>query len=299
MRYNKTPQTGDPSNIKQNFSTLQMNILSCHYWWLGIWKHENLSFPYWRIYWNDQPGATISFDNKKYELTPDQIIIIPPNTPFSTHYDPNGLASNNKDYFIGGALSTSKDAENTSLKHLFIHFKLGLNYDQITPQIFSVTTTPHTKYLIEDLRKMLTDEPETINWYYSVKIYSLITSLLYEIPMKEWTTTSQDSRILDTMRVIESDLSQSRSNEYLAKKVHLSTNALARLFKQEVGITLQQYQTKKRIEQSCVLLHHSSLTIDEVALECGFCDRHYFSRIFKKELKASPAAYRKAFFQQQ
>jgi AraC-like DNA-binding protein len=47
------------------------------------------------------------------------------------------------------------------------------------------------------------------------------------------------------------------------------------------------------VEKACNLLHHSDLSIDQIASACGFSDRYYFTRVFSKTMAASPGAYRK------
>lgn len=71
---------GDPSNIQQTFVKYDIKISCCQYWWLKSWEHKELSFPYWRIYYNNNEGAYITSNNKTIPLLPDHIYIIPPNT---------------------------------------------------------------------------------------------------------------------------------------------------------------------------------------------------------------------------
>jgi AraC-like DNA-binding protein len=73
----------------------------------------------------------------------------------------------------------------------------------------------------------------------------------------------------------------------------MATNSFARLFKNIMQLTVQQYIQQKRIEKAIMLFHHSSLEIDEISGECGFYDRHHFSNVFKKQTGFAPAKYRK------
>ncbi|MDD5728097.1 MAG: AraC family transcriptional regulator [Victivallales bacterium] len=73
----------------------------------------------------------------------------------------------------------------------------------------------------------------------------------------------------------------------------LSVNSFARLFKEQTGISPQSFILRRRIEKACILLHHTSASIDIIAESCGFTNRYYFSRMFRKEINISPAAYRK------
>ncbi|MBN2643365.1 MAG: helix-turn-helix transcriptional regulator, partial [Victivallales bacterium] len=41
------------------------------------------------------------------------------------------------------------------------------------------------------------------------------------------------------------------------------------------------------------LLLHSKMSIDEIAEHTGFCDRYYFTRVFRKFRYTSPAKFRR------
>ena len=300
MLYNKIPKSGDPSSELQNFSRLQINLLCTRYWIMDAWEHADLSFPYWRLYWNSKPDAKILFQNKTYNLTPDELVLIPPYTSYSTHYDPEKRALNQKEYLDGSSINDYLRNHKSShieqkLKHLFIHFTLGLPYDSIIPHILTLPVTPHIKELFNKLIPNLKEDCQFFNRSVCICIYSLILEAIGHIHEDKWLTTTIDYRINKVVRHIEKNITFDLSNPELAKKTHMSTNAFSRLFTQEMGISPQKYVLKTRIDKACILLHNSSDSIDIIVSKTGFCDRFYFSRAFKKQIKSSPAFYRKRF----
>jgi len=62
-----------------------VEILCCHYALLRTWDYPDLTAPYWRWYWVDRPGASITLGGKRFELVPEQVVLIPANTPFAAH----------------------------------------------------------------------------------------------------------------------------------------------------------------------------------------------------------------------
>ncbi len=67
-----------------------------------------------------------------------------------------------------------------------------------------------------------------------------------------------------------------------------------RCFKSELKKTPLQYMTDMRIERAKVmLLENSFISVENVALNCGFNDALYFSTCFKKHTGISPMQYRK------
>src|SRR6056297_2520759 len=80
----RIPDKGDPSDEIQYFPQFNLQLLCCRYWWLKNWEFGELSYPYWRIYWNPVPGAVIVYNKKEIRLDEDKIIVIAPNTSYAT-----------------------------------------------------------------------------------------------------------------------------------------------------------------------------------------------------------------------
>ncbi len=292
----KIPDKGDPSDIIQFFPNINIELLCCRYWWLNHWEFNELSYPYWRIYYNKYKGATINHENKTYELDENTVILIPPNTSFSTYLFDHDIPTTG--YWFNGERLTYDSLNSLKGKyvfHLFIHFKLGAFYDNIKPCIFVFKITEHLQKKLETIKDHLMKENHHFDFHVMLNIHSLITDLLSEIEQEKRYGLTTDYRILETINYIENNIKHDLCNINLAQRVSLATNAFTRLFKKEIGTAPQNYIRKKRIDESCILLHHTILSIDEIANTCGFADRYHFSRIFKQITNVSPAIYRKNF----
>lgn len=79
----------------------------------------------------------------------------------------------------------------------------------------------------------------------------------------------------------------------IADQVHLSSSYLSHLFSQTFACTLMDYLTRIRINHAKEQLGEVSSTVSEVAMDCGFTDVSYFSRVFKKTEGISPSAFKK------
>jgi signal transduction histidine kinase/AraC-like DNA-binding protein len=80
----------------------------------------------------------------------------------------------------------------------------------------------------------------------------------------------------------------------LARHVALSEDYLTACFRKELGITPIAYLNRYRVHQARQLLTATSKSVTEIALEVGFSDSGYFSRVFRREVGLSPEAYRQA-----
>ena len=66
-----------------------------------------------------------------------------------------------------------------------------------------------------------------------------------------------------------------------------------RLFRETVKQSPIEFLQNYRIQKGIDLLEHSSLSITEIALECGFHGASYFTETFRKINGITPKEYRK------
>ena len=66
-----------------------------------------------------------------------------------------------------------------------------------------------------------------------------------------------------------------------------------RIFKEHTGFSPHNFLLKMRLRKAAETLITTNLSIKEIALRNGWDDEYYFSRLFKKNYRLSPGAYRK------
>ncbi|MEA5074515.1 MAG: PocR ligand-binding domain-containing protein [Eubacterium aggregans] len=79
----------------------------------------------------------------------------------------------------------------------------------------------------------------------------------------------------------------------LARHLHISSNYISQLFKREVGVNFTGYLNNIRIQKSLTYLEHEDLSIADIAVQVGFGDQSYYTKVFKKLLGETPKQYRK------
>lgn len=80
--------------------------------------------------------------------------------------------------------------------------------------------------------------------------------------------------------------------KYLADEIHMNSQYISKLFKEEKGTTFSDYLTDVRINKSKTLLTKTQQTIQEISLSVGYNDPNYFTRVFKKHEFITPKVYR-------
>lgn len=77
----------------------------------------------------------------------------------------------------------------------------------------------------------------------------------------------------------------------LSEALHLSTGHISRVFRRTVGMTLEEFLIRRRVELSKRTLLDPRLNVAEVAERCGFCNPAYFASVFKKYVKCTPRQF--------
>jgi len=84
------------------------------------------------------------------------------------------------------------------------------------------------------------------------------------------------------------------SLEAISRMVGLSPFYISKLFKEQFGVNYIDFLTECRIEKAKKLMADPELSMKAIALEVGYRDPNYFSKVFKKMCDSSPTEYRKA-----
>lgn len=79
----------------------------------------------------------------------------------------------------------------------------------------------------------------------------------------------------------------------VADFVCINRSYLSTLFKKELGISPQKYLADFRMDKGADMLTLSDLSIENIAISCGYRDPLVFSKTFKRKMGVSPNQYRK------
>ncbi|WMC12267.1 AraC family transcriptional regulator [Oceanimonas pelagia] len=100
-----------------------------------------------------------------------------------------------------------------------------------------------------------------------------------------------DARIRQVLSHIERHLTEKMTLQRLAGVACLSETQLKKLFRQQVGLTVMQYVTQKRMDKARALIQHTDYSIQLVAELVGYTDLSAFSRRFSRHFGMTPTRF--------
>ncbi|MGN0607401.1 MAG: helix-turn-helix domain-containing protein [Oscillospiraceae bacterium] len=82
----------------------------------------------------------------------------------------------------------------------------------------------------------------------------------------------------------------------IADFLSLSISYLSKLFKSEIGISINEYITIKKIEAAANMIQFSDYSALEISNYFNFSSHSYFIKIFKKHMGMTPHDYKKKYY---
>ncbi len=104
---------------------------------------------------------------------------------------------------------------------------------------------------------------------------------------------SAEQKIFAAAKYINENYTSPLSVEDLAAQQGMSSGYFSKMFVRFLGSSPQNYLIRIRLQNSCMLLRQSDMSIAQISDAVGYDDPLYFSRIFRKHFGMSPAEYRK------
>ena len=281
--------------LKHSFSLLHVD----HVHLTQKWNYKNVISPYYRIYYIDEGEGFISNGQKKLNLEPGYIYMIPSFTLCNLHCpsrlsqyfiqffeeSPDGISLFHNNRIPMKVQASELDVANFK-RILQINPGRGINRSD-NPKVYE--------------KNVYYREYEELNYRQSDATYletqGIIMQLLSRFLAAKQSSSKHaqiiPSKILDAMSYIQMNLNQPLTIIHLAQRANQHQDYFSRQFLQYTGERPLNYIHEKRIERAQYLITTTNMIFTDIAGETGFNSLPHFSKIFKKVTGTTPDNYRK------
>lgn len=221
-------------------------------------------------------SGELNYDGKKYDLKKGDMVFIDCRKPYSHTTDSN-LWSLRWCHFYGPTLS-------------FVYEKYVERGGR--PTFRPEETAPFLSTL-DSLYKLASGSDYIRDMRINEELNRLCTLLMEQSwHPEEATTAPKKLSVVEVKEYLEQHYAEKITLDELSTRFFINKYYLTRVFKEQFGQSITAYLTSLRITHAKQLLRFSEKSVEEIGLECGLGQLHYFSRVFKEVEGVPPSVYR-------
>ncbi|MVX63972.1 helix-turn-helix domain-containing protein [Clostridium chromiireducens] len=187
------------------------------------------------------------------------------------------------------------DLDEDGWQILYIHFEgtaVKSYYDKIVNKTGKIITLSENSSVIQYLLKFhenLSNGMHIQPFVGSETVFHFLCLLCSKIAYNQDDYSMRTRIAIERM---ENEFSKLEGINALAEVFGISLSHFTREFTKETGVNPLKYLTNIRMQHAMELLHNTELSVNEIALKCGFSCGNYFSKCFKKNTKLTPYQFR-------
>lgn len=166
---------------------------------------------------------------------------------------------------------------------------LGLNSRQLTCEC------EYGEELKEIVFEMLHHTCSTAEnlYYLQGKLYQFFSVLARGIEIQQYSNDTKESiHVQEAIAYIKNYYSQKITVEDIANYLALNRSYLYTIFMNSLGISPKEFLTEFRISRGKEQLALTDLSVEEIAVSCGYRNSLAFGKVFKQKVGITPTQYR-------
>jgi YesN/AraC family two-component response regulator len=151
----------------------------------------------------------------------------------------------------------------------------------------------------ERIMRILKDFTEEINSMdkveeFFLKIHGIVETFLQGI--MALATKKHLSLVNKARDFIMANYNQPLTIDTVARYLFISPSHLSRLFREELGCTINDYITRVRIEQAVEFIKKPEMSVAQVSKAIGISNQSYFAKVFRQYIGVTPLVYKNSLF---
>lgn len=177
----------------------------------------------------------------------------------------------------------------------YIHFAINEPIDTVPNRYRQLTDTVDFEYMLSRYVRLFLVKTFAAEEEAQLVLKQLMIHLLREdkeLPVEKKASNQLTEAIHEVANYVRQNPSIAHRVEDLAARAQLSPRYFSMRFKEMIGMSVQTYIIRTRIERAQHLLMHAGMNVTEVADALGYRDIFFFSRQFKQYTGRSPSDMR-------
>lgn len=281
--------------MKESFSLLRQKEM---HFGGSVRIYENVEADDYPAHWNNSFEVIMPVDNSytvlvgdvRYDLMPEEILIIPPGTVHEIFAPEYG-----RRYFFMIDQSQVYAVEGlAAVQHCFypcVHLRMDENSELMTE------LRGCFRHAIDEYSNTALFNTSAVQMWLGLMFIRIGRYLLAQNSKEFVQLSSRQERtgavFLDACMYISQHCTEKLTLEGLAEYCGYSKYHFARAFKSYTGISFYDFLLRQRMMHCEKMLGDVSLPITEVAFRCGFGSIASFNRVFKQYKQITPSEYRR------
>lgn len=216
--------------------------------------------------------GVLSIDGKEFNLEPDDIYILPPESKHSYRADPEQPYLKIWCNFYSNTFAKIQTDYHLDRKYVF-----------------------HAPECKEDFVRLIeiANFGSRINDEEWANVASVLINVLNKIAARLYQPEGDHILAARAKEILDGAIFENLTVEELTKRLFVSKMILTREFREMYGMSPYQYYLNKKLSWAKLMLHNSNMSVKEISDKLCFADEHYFSGLFKRKVGVSPSEFRK------
>ena len=249
--------------------------------------HENYDF-----YIFTEGNAEFLINNKIYEITTKDILLIPPNNKYKINTEKSNGQCKGFVLRIHNDYKKELEEMDSDFLYSFKWVEETSNFKISLPENIILGVTSKFYFLI--------DENRSDKFCKEIHSHSLLISILVNVDRIVYSKTKENilnpkqQLVGNISSYINNNLTSDLSLDKIASKFFLSKYYICHLFREVLGVSVQQVITQERLLAAKTLILKGE-PIGKVHSLCGFKDYACLYRAFTKEYGMSPQKFKNIY----
>ncbi len=257
----------------------------------GKYKNYTESHDFWEICYVKNGEITLIIDEKKYHLSKNQLMLVPPNH----EHQYNSKEDSQNDIFVVCFESASRVLNSLAFVKFYLDEEQSYSLNRIIYEAEN-TFKMGDNELLETIQNPNFGGKQAILLQLEYLLICL-TRKLSDGDKKELFFLSDKDFHSDLVDVIISFLNENIRTKLslndICERMNCSRSFLCKIFKEQMGETIFSYFNKLKVEEAKNMLCEKDLSISDISYSLGFNELKYFDFFFKKYVGMTPNNYRK------